>query len=145
MNKQTEKKYSRSHIGEVGTTKELLGAYTCKIIDGGSTKGHCTIRIGKVTKEVPYVRICSGAIKYEYHPSVFNIGFLGEGSNTMESKGVVTKASQSAWTGNHQIYLGMFKEKEEAANAYQKQRAIYAEEWKQDMAGMLPVQALEAI
>jgi len=93
-----EKKYNRSHIGEAWATKETLGAYKCEIIDGGTTKGHCTVRIGNVVKEVPYVRVCSGAIKYEYHPSVAGVGFLGEGCNTMGTKGSPTKAYK-VWHG----------------------------------------------
>jgi len=245
-----EKKYGRSHIGEVHITKESLGGYECKIVNGGSVKGHCTILIGKVIKEVPYIRICSGAVRYEYHPSVFGVGFLGEGDNTMKVKGIRSKSYQiwhcmlqrcydnktqekrptyknivvceewhnyqnftkwfkenyvegwhldkdllltgagmyspntcvfipqalnnfltnnqtdntSGYTGvswrkgkgkwlahissrleGRQICLGSFNTKEEAAKAYNERRKVYAEEWKQTMAGKLSMQALEAI
>jgi len=81
-----EKKYSRSHIGEVHRTKENLGEYTLKIIDGGSKKGYCTILIKGWTTEVQYTNIKAQNIRYPYHRSVCSIGFFGEGEYTSNSK-----------------------------------------------------------
>jgi len=76
MNNDTDKKYLRSHIGEVYTTKD---GYECKIIDGGSRDSYCTIQIENWTTEYQFSAIKRGQIKYPYHPSVYNTGYIGEG------------------------------------------------------------------
>jgi len=44
-----------------------------------------------------------------------------------------------------QIHLGFFKTKEEASEAYQAQRSIYAKVWQSKMQGILPNHAIERI
>jgi len=69
-----EKKYCRSHIGEIHTTKE---GYEATIIDGGKKNGCCTIQIEDWIHEVEYSNIKKGTTKYPYHRTLFNIGYLG--------------------------------------------------------------------
>jgi len=90
-----EKKYSRSHIGETRITKE---GYECKIIDGGSKVGYCTIQINDWIAEVQYGNVKRGTIKYPYNPSVFNKGYVGEGSAVAKVNRKNTKVYQ-IWNG----------------------------------------------
>jgi len=80
-----EKKYSKSSVGKKFTTNE---GYECNVIDGGSKPSYCTIRIGSWVTELAVSSIKSGAVKYPYHHSVFNVGYLGVGKyrTTIDSK-----------------------------------------------------------
>ena len=74
-----EKKYCRSHIGEIHKIVDSLGGYKAEIIDGGSKTRYCTMRIDKWISEVSYSNLKKGKIKYPYHPSVYGKGYLGQG------------------------------------------------------------------
>lgn len=89
-----EKKYNRSRIGEEFTTNE---GYTCKVIDGSSKIDYCTIQIDDWISQNYYRHVKNGAIKYPYHPSVFNIGYLGEDIYTSRVNKKPTKA-YTIWT-----------------------------------------------
>ena len=93
-----EKKYSRKHIGEVFTTKESLGSYELTIIDGGTKPGHCIIQINDWIKEVQYGDVKRGQVKYPYHPSVFDVGYIGEGDAIASINRKNTKV-YSTWKG----------------------------------------------
>ena len=90
-----EKKYSRSHIGEVHRTKENLGSYSCKIIDGSNKPGYCTIQIGNYIAERTFNNVKKGKIKSPYHPSVYNTGYLGGGCYSCTKDAKVYKT----WSG----------------------------------------------
>ena len=70
------KKYCRKHIGYVGKTNE---GYTIKVIDGGSKKSYVTIQIEDWINEVVFTSVKKGEVKYPYHPSVCNTGYIGVG------------------------------------------------------------------
>jgi len=76
MEEIQEKKYSRSHIGEVHITKESLGNYECKVIDGGSKPGYCTIQIKDWISEVLYGNVKNGCVKYPFHASIYGVGYI---------------------------------------------------------------------
>jgi len=74
-----EKKYNKSRIGETYITNENLGCYSCRVVDGSNKPGYCTIQIGSYTAERTFNNVKKGKIKFPYHPSVYNIGYLGDG------------------------------------------------------------------
>jgi len=75
-----EKKYNKSHVKETYITKQ---GYTCKVIDGGSKHGYCTIKINNWITEVQFTHVKRGNIKYPLHPSVFNIAYVGIGNYSL--------------------------------------------------------------
>ncbi len=89
LEQKIEKKYSKSHIGEQFITTE---GYVCLIIDSGSKIGYVTIKIGKIIKEVRYSNLKKGNVKYDYHPSVYGVGYYGNGSQKASINGKNTKA-----------------------------------------------------
>lgn len=89
MNKQVEKKYSRSHIGEAFITNE---GYTGEVVDGGKVEGTCTVKIGKWVSQVIYSTVKRGSIHNPYHPSLLGIGYKGEGAYNIAENGKHTVA-----------------------------------------------------
>lgn len=103
-----EKKYNKSHIGEIHTTNNGL---TCKVIDGSSTKAYCTIQIENWIKEVRYSAVKSGRIKYPYQPNVYGVGYVGEGKYLKYVNNKNTKA-YNLWNGMLQrCYSKEYQEK----------------------------------
>jgi len=108
-----EKKYNRSHIGETHITKSSLGGYTLKVIDASSKPGYCKIQIKNWIKEVVYTHVKNGVVKYPYHPTVFNIGYLGEGIYTKTAKcyrvwqGMLERCYSNSCQENHPSYKGV--------------------------------------
>jgi len=90
-----EKRYNRSHIGEVHTTNTGL---TCKVIEGGSKTHYCTIQIKEWVKEVRYNAVKGGRVKYPYQPNVYNVGYVGEGEYPKYVNNRNTKAYK-LWNG----------------------------------------------
>lgn len=75
------KKYSMKYVGQKFKTKQSLGNYEIEIIDGSSKNGYCIIKFINPIEyniEVAVCNIKKGNIKNLYHPSVCNIGYLGE-------------------------------------------------------------------
>ena len=93
-----QKKYSRSHIGEIITTKQ---GYRCEVIDGGTMPNYCTIKIEDWIHESKYYHAKNRAIKYPYHKTLHNIGYLGEG----EYKSKLNKTFTEVYT----IWAGLIK------------------------------------
>lgn len=89
------KKYNRQHIGKEFTTNE---GYKAIVIDGGSKLRYCTIQIEDWVKEVIFSSIEKGAIKYPYHPSVYGVGYLGEGKYSNKTHKKIYKVWQSLLT-----------------------------------------------
>lgn len=94
MDSILEKKYSRKRIGETYTTKE---GYKCKIIDGGSKPGYCTVQIENWTTEIQIGNVERGVLKYPYHLFLAGIGYLGEGIYKPSISKKLTKAYVT-WT-----------------------------------------------
>ncbi len=93
-----EKKYSRSHIGKEYVTNKNLGAYNCRIIDGGSKLGYCTVLLDtKYTIEVRYDQLKDGRIKNPYHKTVCNIGYFGVGAHKANKQNKSTRV-YNIWT-----------------------------------------------
>jgi len=87
------KRYSRSRIGETYKTTE---GYKCEIIDGGLQVGYVAISIKSeglqeyiMEAQISHVR--NGQVKYPYHPSVHDIGYVGVGKHKPSIKGKSTK------------------------------------------------------
>jgi len=86
------KKYEKKHIGERWKT---TGGYIAEIVDGGSKRHYCTIQIGNWIKEVAYSSVKKGKVKNPYRPSIFGVGFIGEGNYKITKKGSLTKVYET--------------------------------------------------
>ncbi len=252
-------KYNRKHVFDKegnllpieDRTYVTNEGYELVLIDGGTRPNYITVRIEDWVSEVQLGDVKRGQVRYVFHPSVYDIGYLGVGkytvtkdkkhtpvyatwhsmlrrcycskshgrqptykdvtvhhewhnfqnfaewfeqSNYQESwhldKDLLSKGEKkysketclflpdrlNTFLTNRQVdntsgyvgvsydkrynnwnvkindkntgsrmYLGYFDDIEEASNAYKKQRAIFAEEWKAEMQGMLPQQAIDSI
>lgn len=71
----------KNRVGEVTKTKESLGGYEIKIVeDKGSHDLIIEFQDEYKTKvKIQYTQFQKGNVKNPYHPSVFNIGYIGEG------------------------------------------------------------------
>ena len=68
-------------IGEINKTKESLGGYTIIIIEDNG-KNNLVIEFQdehKYRKKCAYKEFKNGSIKNPYHPSVYNMGYMGVG------------------------------------------------------------------
>jgi len=81
--KQKEKNYSKNNIGFTTTTKE---GYQLEVIAGGSKKSYVTAKIRDYVIEVHMGSIRRGAVRYPYHKSVFDTGYLGVGKHSTATK-----------------------------------------------------------
>lgn len=88
----SEKKYSRAHIGKEFTTNE---GYVCRVIEGGTNPNYCTIRIDDWVVEAQFTHVTKGQIKYPYHLSVFNVGYIGVGQYSSKTD----KKIYQTWSG----------------------------------------------
>jgi hypothetical protein len=105
-----EKKYQRTHIGEVHYSKK---GYKIEVIDGGSIHHSCTILLDdKHEMEVYYSSIKRGTVKNPYHPSVFNKGYIGIGEYKAWINGKHTKV-YNTWKGMlERVYDEKYHDKE---------------------------------
>jgi len=76
------KKYCRNSIGKVIATNE---GYDLEVIDGGSKIGYVTAKIRNYIFEVQMSHVKTGEVKYPYHQSVFNVGYIGVGKYSKKS------------------------------------------------------------
>jgi len=87
------KEYQSKNIGEVHTTNDELGSYELTVIDGGTKVNYCTVQIEDWISEVTYSNIKKGKIKYPYHPSVHDKGYIGVGVYNLKTH----KTLYAAW------------------------------------------------
>lgn len=81
------KHYGKRHIGKVFTTTISTGSYKVKVIEGGSKNGYVTIEFTHSIAsncEVMFTQLKKGNVKNPYHPSLFKVGFKGEGEYTFK-------------------------------------------------------------
>lgn len=81
-------KYSRKYIGQEFTTNE---GYTALVVDGGNKAGYCTIQIKDYIKEIAVCALKCRNVKYPFHPSVYSIGYLGDGKHTSRINSKLTE------------------------------------------------------
>jgi hypothetical protein len=81
-----EKKYSKSHIGKEFITNE---GYKLRVIDGGSRNHYCTIQINDWISEMHFSSVKRGQVKYPYHTSILNKGYMGIGSYSSKSHRII--------------------------------------------------------
>ena len=81
-------------LGEIRRNKDSLGGYEMKIIEYKNTNDILVEFQDKYKAMVHtnYQAFKKGSVKNPYHPSVFNIGFLGIGKHKAEEKGKQIKA-----------------------------------------------------
>ena len=82
------KKYTKHHIGKTFKTRQ---GYDGVVIDGGSKKGCIVVKIKDWTREVEAKHAWNGSIRYPYHPTICNIGYIGEGTYTTTINGPDSK------------------------------------------------------
>jgi len=116
-----EKKYSRSHIDEKHITTE---GYECKVIDGGSKNGYCTIQIENWVHEARYCEVKVGKIKYPYHKSIHGVGYIGTGMHNVSRNSKLTKAYKTC----HDMMARCYSEKCQIKHPTYKDVAV-CEEW----------------
>lgn len=88
------KKYQRANIGEI---HKLNDGSECKIIDGGSKSGYCTILYAyDKIKEVPMFHLRNGTVLNEFTKTICGVGYIGRGDYKSRDNGKMTK-SYCAW------------------------------------------------
>jgi len=66
--------------------------YSAVIIDGGSKPSYVTIQIEDYVFEMVLSHVKRGGVRYPFHPSVFNKGYLGIGAHKANENNKKTKA-----------------------------------------------------
>lgn len=87
------KRYSRKYINQIFPTND---GYDALVVDGGSKKSYCTIKIKDWISEVEVRELKKGKIKYPYHPSVHGVGYMGEGKYKTSANGMYSEQYR-AW------------------------------------------------
>ena len=86
-------------IGEINKTKESLGGYTIIIIEDNG-KNNLVIEFQdehKYRKKCAYKEFKNGSIKNPYHPSVYNMGYMGVGEYKSKINGINIKIEENAF------------------------------------------------
>ena len=82
-----------NRVGEINKTKESLGGYTIIIIEDNENN-NLIIEFQdeyKYRKKCAYKEFKNGSIKNPYHPSVYNMGYMGVGEYKSKINGKQTK------------------------------------------------------
>ncbi len=84
-------------LGETRRNKESLGGYEMKIVEYGDISIIVEFQDEHKAKvKTQYGHFLEGVVKNPYHPSVFGVGFMGEGKYKARVNGKITKA-YSTW------------------------------------------------
>lgn len=103
-----QRKYSRKYIGQEFKSKDSLGGYTFRVIDGGTKVGYALCEIVEEPRfNASEFRIChlkDGAMENSYRATVCDIGYIGQGKHIKSVRGKDTKQYKVWWHMIHRVY-----------------------------------------